>query len=62
MKEYVATSLETHLFFGRIMRGTRCFSWLRFRQGKWDIGTKQTGSVSNLKMCWSRLFGLQMEW
>ena len=40
MKEYVATSLETHLFFGRIMREHALFLLAAFQAGEMGYRNK----------------------
>ena len=61
MKEYVALSLETHLFFRKDYEGTFFIFARQFsNKGKQNLYNVQIVSEKNLKMDLERQYNLQM--
>lgn len=62
MENYVRASLETHLFFGRIMKEHALFLQAGFPAGETGYRSKASGTGTNLKRYCSRPYGFRTAW
>ena len=62
MEEYVTSSLETHLFFGRIMKEHALFLQAGFPAGETGTVTRLAGIVKSLKKYCGGPFVLLTGW
>ena len=62
MEEYVTSSLETHLFFGRIMKEHALFLQAGFPAGETGTVTRLAGIVKSLKKYCGGPFVSLTEW